>query len=85
MKGKINMLAMKTIMEHLTGHHIVETFVQCMAKEDEDFVTDHQKYTAAMHVLKKELGDLVKGEIYAIEQQCASDLLFSFFLVSRQI
>lgn len=74
------MLSMKTILENLTEHHVVETFVQWMAKEDEDFAVDYQRYTDAMNVLQKELGDLVKEEIDAIEQQCASDLLFSGFL-----
>ena len=74
------MLSMKTILENLTEHYVVETFVQWMAKEDEDFAVDYQRYTDAMNVLQKELGDLVKEEINAIEQQCASDLLFSGFL-----
>lgn len=74
------MLSMKTILENLTEHHVVETFVQWMAKEDEDFAVDYQRYTEAMGMLQKELGNLVKDEIDAIEQQCASDLLFSGFL-----
>lgn len=74
------MLSTKTILENLTEHYVVETFVQWMAKEDEDFAVDYQRYTDAMNVLQKELGDLVKEEIDAIEQQCASDLLFSGFL-----
>lgn len=74
------MLSMKTILENLTEHHVVETFVQWMAKEDEDFAVDYQRYTKAMDVLQKELADHVKDEIDAIEQQCASDLLFSGFL-----
>ncbi len=74
------MLSTKTILEHLTGHHIVETFVQWMAEESEAFATDHQRYTKAMDVLQKESGDRAKDEIDAIEQQCASDLLFSVFL-----
>lgn len=74
------MLSMKSIFENLTEHHVVETFVQWMAKENEDFAADYQRYAEAMGVLQKELGDLVKGEIDAIEQQCASNLLFSGFL-----
>lgn len=74
------MLSAKTILERLTGHHIVETFVQTMAEECEEFAADHQRYTDAMDVLQKELGDPVKDEIDAIEQQCASDLLFSGLL-----
>lgn len=74
------MLSMKTILENLTEHHVVETFVQWMAKEDDDFAVDYQRYTEAMGMLQKELGNLVKDEIDAIEQQCASDLLFSGFL-----
>lgn len=74
------MLSMKTIMEHLTGHHTVESFVQRMVEESEDFAADYRRYTDAMDVLQKELGDLVKDEIDAIEQQCASCLLFSGLL-----
>ena len=74
------MLSAKTILEHLTGRHIVEVFVQAMAVECEEFAADHQRYTDAMDVLQKELGDPVKDEIDAIEQQCASDLLFSGLL-----
>lgn len=74
------MLSMKTILENLTEHHVVETFVQWMAKENEDFAVDYHRYTEAMDVLQKELGDHVKDEMDAIEQQCASDLLFSGFL-----
>ena len=74
------MLSMKTILENLTEHHVVETFVQWMATKDEDFAEDYQRYTEAMDVLQKELGDLAKEEMDAIEQQCASDLLFSGFL-----
>lgn len=74
------MLSMKTILENVTEHHIVEAFVQWMAKKDDEFAADYQRYTEAMDELQKELGDLVKDEIDAIEQQCASDLLFSGFL-----
>lgn len=74
------MLSMKAILEHLTGHHIVETFVQRMAEESEDFATDHRRYIEAIEALRKELGDAVTDEIDAIEQQCASDLLFSGLL-----
>ena len=80
MKGTINMLSMKTILENLTEHHIVETFVQWMAEESEDFATDYQRYIDAIDALRKELGNAVKEETVAIEQQCASDLLFSGFL-----
>ena len=74
------MLSMKTILENLTEHHIVETFVQWMAKEDEAFAVDYQRYTDAIDTLRKELGNAVTEDIDAIEQQCASDLLFSGFL-----
>ena len=74
------MFAMNTILEHLTGHHIAETFVQGMAEESEDFAADHQRYIDAIDALRKELGDSVTVEVNAIEQQCASDLLFSCVL-----
>lgn len=74
------MLSMKTILENLTEHYVVETFVQWMAKENEDFAVDYQRYTDAIDALRRELGNAVTEDIDAIEQQCASDLLFSGFL-----
>lgn len=74
------MLSMGTIREQLTSHHIVEAFVQWMAKEYEDFAADHQRYMDAIASLQQELGDAAIEEIDAIERQCASDLLFSGLL-----
>ena len=74
------MLSMSAIREHLTSHHIVEEFVQWMAKEYEGFAADHQRYMDAIAALRQELGEAVTDEIDAIEQQCASDLLFSGLL-----
>ena len=74
------MLSMRTIKEYLTSHQIVETFVQWMAKEYEEFAADYQRYMDAMDTLRQELGDSVTDEIDAIEKQCASDLLFSGLL-----
>lgn len=70
----------KTILEKLTGHDMAEAFVQWMAEKNEDFAADHQRYLAAIDALRQELGDAVTDEIAAIEQQCASDLLFSGLL-----
>lgn len=74
------MLTMQTILEKLRGRYIAVSFVQLMAKKSEDFATDYQRYTNAIDTLRKELGDAVTEEIVAIEQQCASDLLFSGLL-----
>ena len=74
------MLSMGTIREKLSSHHIVDAFVQWMAKEYEDFAADHQRYMDAIALLQQELGDAVTDEINAIERQCASDLLFSGLL-----
>lgn len=71
------MLSIETILEYLTGHPIAQAFVQWLAKEDADFAADHQRYSDAIDALRRELGDAVTEEIAAIEQQCASDLLFS--------
>lgn len=71
------MLTMQTILEQLTGRHIVAAFVQRMAEESEDFAADYQRYTNAMDVLRTQLGDAVTEECNAIERQLASDLLFS--------
>lgn len=74
------MLSTKIVLENLTGHQMVEAFVQWMVKEQADFSEDYQRYTSAIDLLRKELGDAVTWEIEAIEQQCASDLLFSGLL-----
>lgn len=74
------MLLTKTILEYLTGQHAAEAFVQWMIAESDDFAADHQRYTDAINALRKELGDAVTDEVNAIEQQCASDLLFAFCL-----
>ena len=74
------MLSGKTIWEHLTGHSIAQAFIQWLKEESEDFSADHQRYIDAIDTLREELGEAVTDEINAIEQQCASDLLFSGFL-----
>lgn len=74
------MLSKKTMSEYLTSHCIVQSFVQWMTEASEEFSADHQRYMDALDTLRKELGDTLTQEIDAIEQQCASDLLFSGFL-----
>lgn len=71
---------MKTVLENLTGHDAVEAFVQWMAEKSEDFAADHHRYINAVNTLGRELGDAVTDETKAIEQQCASNLLFSGLL-----
>lgn len=74
------MLSIKTIWEQLTSHSIAQAFIQWLKEESEEFSADHERYINAMKTLSGELGDAVTDEINAIEQQCASDLLFSGFL-----
>lgn len=74
------MLSEKTIREHLTSHSIAQAFIQWLKEESEEFAADHKRYIDAMKTLGEELGEAVTDEINAIEQQCASDLLFSGFL-----
>ena len=74
------MLSMKSILEKLEEHQMAETFIQWLSKEDADFAADYRRYTDAIELLRTELGDTVIDEEKAIEQQCASDLLFSGFL-----
>ena len=80
MKGKRNMLSGKTIREHLTSYSIAQAFTQWLREESEEFSADHQRYIDATKTLREELGDAVTDEINAIEQQCASNLLFCGFL-----
>lgn len=80
MKGKKNMLSIKTIREHLTSHSIAQAFIQWLKEESEEFAADHKRYIDAMKTLGEELREAVTDEINAIEQQCASDLIFSGFL-----
>lgn len=74
------MVSIKTIWEHLTSHSIAQAFIQWLKEESEEFSADHQRYMGAIDTLREELGDAVTDEVKAIEQQCASDLLFSGFL-----
>lgn len=74
------MLSEKTIREHLTSHSIAQAFIQWLKEESEEFSADHQRYIDAIDTLREELGEAVTDEMNAIEQQCASDLLFSGFL-----
>ena len=74
------MLTTKTILKQLTGNHITDAFVQQMVAKSKEFATDHQRYIAAMNFLQKDLGNIVIEEMNAINQQCASDLLFAGFL-----
>lgn len=74
------MLCAKIIREYLTSHSIAQAFIRWLKEESEEFSADHQRYMDAMKTLSEELGDAVTDEINAIEQQCASDLLFSGFL-----
>lgn len=80
MKGKKNMLTTQTILEQLTGSHIVDALVKAMMVCCEDFAEDRQRYIAAMDMLRKELGEEAANEMDAIERQSASDLLFSGLL-----
>jgi len=45
--------------ENLTEHNIMETFVQWMTKEHEDFAADYQRCMDAIATLQQELGDSV--------------------------
>lgn len=74
------MLTTQTILNQLTGSHIVEALVKVMVEKFEDFSADRQQYIAAMDMLRKELGDAATDEMNAIERQSASDLLFSGLL-----
>ena len=71
------MLSTRKIMEKLTGHRMVDTFVQWMVQEHEDFAEEYQQYLSAMRTLRREIGALANDEMDAIEQQCASNLIFS--------
>ena len=74
------MLSTERIMEKLTGHHMVDTFVQWMVQEHEDFAEEYQQYLSAMRTLPREIGASANDEMDAIEQQCASNLIFSCLL-----
>ena len=74
------MLKVESIMEALTGRHPVQSLIQEMAEQFEDFAADRQRYLDAMEVLRKELGDAVTDVADAIEVQCVSNMLFSGWL-----
>ena len=74
----------KTVLDQLTGKHLVDALIAIMAENFEDFAEDQKRYLETMQALEKKLGNntspSVKDEINAIEQQIASDLLFSGLL-----
>lgn len=74
------MFTTQTILEQLTGSHIVDALVKTMEENLEDFAGDQKRYIQAMGALQEALGDStapsVKDVMHAIERQTASDLLF---------
>lgn len=74
------MITMENVMEQLTGKAIVDALIHTLSRSFEDFAATKERYDKAMASLREEIGDAVQDEITAIEQQTASNLLFSGFL-----
>lgn len=84
MKGLVDMLNTRTVVNQLLGKGIVEALVALMSENFPDFSEFQKQYLETMHVLQTELGDtaesLVQEEMGAIEKQIASQFLFSAYL-----
>lgn len=74
------MIKMENILEQLTGKAIVDALIETLSRNFEDFAATKERHDEAMASLREEIGDAVQDEIAAIEQQTASNLLFSGFL-----
>lgn len=78
------MVTMQTILDQLSDKKIVESLVNMMAVNFEDFAADQKLFQQAINTLQNELGDKltpsVQDLISAIEQQTASNLIFCGFL-----
>lgn len=78
------MITMQTVLNQLTGKEIFDSLIQMMVENFEDFEKEHIQYEGVMLVLQE--NETKKGEpsayddMEAIQQQVASDLLFSGLL-----
>lgn len=71
------MTKMQKMMDQLAGPSNVDALIGMMEEHFEDFGDVLERYTLAMHNLKKALGEeKVNEEADAIRRQTASDLLF---------
>ena len=77
-------MMLQTILNELTGKDIVDALVQVMVDNFEDFGKEKIQYEGVMLALQEKMKDgdspSVNDEIEAIQQQIASDLLFSAWL-----
>ena len=84
MKGKKNMLNTKTVVDQMLGKNMVDQLVTVLSENVSDFSMSRAQYLETMGMLQAELGDAadpsVQEEMYAIEKQTASQLLFSAYL-----
>lgn len=78
------MITTQTVLDLLTGKGIVDALTAVMAENFEDFAEEQKRYLNTMNTLEEELGNnispSVQDEMRAIQQQTASDLLFSGLL-----
>ena len=78
------MITIPTILEQLMGKGIVDSAIQVMIENFEDFKNERIQYEGVMLVLQKNASieglPSAQDDMEAIEQQLASDLLFSGML-----
>lgn len=78
------MITIPTILEQLMGKGIVDSAIQVMIENFEDFKNERIQYEGVMLVLQKNTSieglPTAQDDMEAIEQQLASDLLFSGML-----
>jgi hypothetical protein len=84
MKGKKNMLNMKTVVNQILGKNMVDQLVAVLSENVSGFSMAQKQYLETMNILQAELGDAavpsVQEEMEAVEKQTASQLLFSAYL-----
>ena len=73
------MIKLQTALQQLTNEGLVETLVEFMEEQFEDFAEIRQRYLSTVATLEKEL-PFVRQEVAAIHKQTASMLLFSGYL-----
>lgn len=78
------MVTMQTILDQLSDKKIVESLVNMMAENFEDFAAAQTHFQRAIHALQNELDEQltpsVQDLVSAIEQQTSSNLIFCGFL-----
>lgn len=78
------MFTLQNVLDQLTGKELVDSLIQVMLDNFEDFEKEHIQYEGVMLVLQEKIAHenspSARDNLKAIEQQISSDLLFSGML-----